>query len=39
VTATITLYEPDPDSPGGRRWASYCDTHDPDPPAAEATAT
>jgi len=29
-SATITLYESDPESVDERRWASYCDAHDPD---------
>jgi hypothetical protein len=29
-SATITLYESDPESPAERRWASYCNAHDPD---------
>ena len=28
--ATITLHSADPEVPGGRLWANYCDLHDPD---------
>jgi len=32
--AIVTLHSAEAGTPGGRRWMSYCERHDPNPPGA-----